>query len=239
MMKSVARKVTLSLAEAKRFSVINQEAIPSYVGSLSNSWTLKNPFAAIPIAIDAQSFGRVGAEIVDPMIKLKYTFKIPWFSNVNVNSWGTWHFSVALISANDNFTNSTFLPYDFGSTDPIWFLNSAVGRTTWNGNNINVLKIWHRSYTPDEIVLQTQAGVTNQVYGQSDIVGKLYYKWKGKKTFEDVAAVPGFTAPNYPSGTLLKGTNYFVMVGWQAPGTIPFGNRPSCQVDTFMYFKDP
>lgn len=236
MMKSVARRVAIGLSEAKRFSVINEVAIPAYIGSPSNNWTFKNPFSAIPIATNGESFGRTGAEIVDPMLKVKFTFKIPWFVNVNVNSWGTFHLSVALVSSNDNYNSSTFTNYDFSASDPVWFLNSAVGRTTFNGNNVNVLKIWHRTITPDEIVLNTTGGVTNQVYGQSDVVGKLYYKWKGKKTFEDVTAA---VAPNFPSGTLLKNNNYYLMVGWQAQGGIPPGNRIGCAVDTFMYFKDP
>lgn len=226
------------MSETKRFSVINEQAVPAYVATLANNWTLKNPFSTIPLATNAESWGRVGSEIVDPMLKLKFTFNIPWFLNVAVNTWGTMHLSVALVSSNDAYNNPSFVNYDFApSTDPVWFLQNAVGRTTFNGNNVNVLKIWHRRITPDELIqVSPTAGSTTQVYGQTAVVGKLYYKWKGKKTFEDVAAV---NAPNFPSGTQLKNNNYYVMVGWQASGGIAPGNRISCLMDTFMYFKDP
>lgn len=236
-MKSVARRVAIGLSEAKRFSVVNQEAIPAYGVTTTNNWTLKNPFNAIPYQTDGQSFGRNGSEIVDPMMKLKFTFKIPWWRNFDVNKWGTMHLMVALISANEDYNNtSTFTNYDFSSTDPIWFLNSAVSRTTFNGNNVNVLKVWKRQVTPDQLVQVSTAGSSSQAFGSQDVSGKMYYKWKGKKTYEDVTIL---SQPNFPSGQNLKNNNYFIMVGWQASAGILPADRISCQMDTFMYWKDP
>lgn len=238
LMKSVARRVALNLSESKRYSIINEQAIPAYATTLSNNWTYKNPFSAIPIAVDAQSFGRIGSEIVDPMMKIKFVFKIPWWRNFDTGKWGTVHLMVALVSCNDNFGNSTsFNNYDFSVNDPIWFLQSAVSRTTFNGNNVNILKTWKRRITPDEQVTVTPTGGASiQAFGTQDVVGSLYYKWKGKKTFED--AVIG-SQPNFPSGINLKNNNYFLMVGWQANTGILPADRITCSMDTFMYWKDP
>ena len=73
----------LSLAEAKRFSVINELFTPTYATPLVSQWTLRSVFAVIPTAISSltnanSSYNRVGSEIVDPLLKLKITGRVDW-----------------------------------------------------------------------------------------------------------------------------------------------------------------
>lgn len=243
-MKSVARRVTLSLAEAKRFSVINEDFNPSYLTSVRYRYTVRNIFFPIPVASGANagsSYAREGSEIVDPLLKLKWTFRIFWPLLFQNGNYGSVYFHVYIISTNETYTFPggavSVYPDLTPSNDPGWFIQVDGVRPTLNGNNIRVLKAWHRKVSPTQLMLGAASGVTPNTFGNQDISGSMTYRWKRKLTYEDSSPA---AAPNFPSSGLLRGMNYYILCGWSMTGTtLPTAARPDMRVDSFLYFKDP
>lgn len=233
--------MVLNLAEAKRFTILNENFNPTYALPLRFRYTIRSVFAPIPVANGPQasgsSYARVGSEIVDPLLKLKWQIRINW-ANYN-NQYGSLHFNMYLVSANDIFFGSNaVLDYGQGtSTEPGWFIQPEANRVTMNGNNVRILKKWTRHITPPVQIIQTVSGATNLLLGTQDIVGKMTYRWKRKMTFEDSAPQSG---PNFPSGTSLRGNQYYILYGWGTENAaLTTAIAPLCFVDSYLYFKDP
>lgn len=255
-MKRVARRVTLSLAEAKRFSVI-QQGVFSNTNATQVRWMYRNLFSSLPapnINNASTSYVVVGNEIVDPMLKFKATFAIP-YANILASEaalvYGTICCYVYLIAAND-FTGAVgngapppgsiaFTPYpgQYSEADMGWFLNQDPYKPTLNGNNVKVLKKWSKRHHPETHLERVPTGtVTTDARGIVAINIEGSYRWKRKLTFEDNPF--GDSDANFPRAGTLRGWNYYLMLGWGAPSVITLSNsQPQCNMDTFLYFKDP
>lgn len=245
LMRSVARRTMLSLAEAKRFSVINELFTPTYATPLVSQWTLRSVFAVIPTAISSlsnanSSYNRVGSEIVDPLLKLKITGRVDWGQLGGTGNYRSLYMHVYLIATTDETnTPGIVTNYDFSSGDPGWFIQTDAARPTLNGNNIKVLKHWRRRLTPDQGVYPVVSGQTTNflAVGGQDVSGQMTYRWKRKLTYQD--ATPSLT-PNFPSGSQLRGWNYYILAGWGVTGpSVVSAARPQILIDSFVYFKDP
>lgn len=245
LMRSVAKRVTLSLCESKRFTVLNESFTPGYTGNRQYYFGLRNLFAVIPTGAP-QSYARIGSEIVHPWVKIKFTFRTNWQSMFSSGNYGAVYFYAYIVSTIDEdvFPGSTVSSYPFASQgttgDPGWFLQPDPARTTLNGNNIKILKAWRRRIYPDQVMYASgQAGVTPVVYGVQDVVGIMKYKWPRKLTYMDLAV--GAPTPGNPNtSAILRDTNYYFMAGWGVTGSaIATANQPQCAVDSYMYFKDP
>ena len=249
LMRKVARRTLLNLAEAKRFSILNEQFSPAYATAQPNMWTVRNVFSVIPnpaasLAVTNASWTRVGSEIVDPLLKLKFTCRVNWanFGQVGGGGYGPIYFNLMLVATTDQLANpSTVSFYDFtASGDPGWFINPEGSKPTMNGNNVKVLKRWRRKLTPDQVGYPVVSGQATSVsvIGAQETTGTLTYRWKRKLTYED--ATPS-AAPNFPSGNTLRGWNYYILAGWWvSSGTnVISGSRPTINVDSFLYFKDP
>lgn len=235
MMRRVARAEALKLSESKRFVVLNENALANQPTALSTQWAIKSPFAQL--ATGAQSFQVVGNEIQRPLLKLKFYFQIDWglLRADRAINYATVALNVYLVATNnENFTSGT--PASFTNVSTIsgfdWFYQREGFKVTLNGNNVKVLKKWHREVTPDQV-----AGTTGQ--GIQAVTGSMKYRWRRKLTYEDSAVVPGVGGP--PRATSLRGWNYWILVGTQVNTdyasalTAP----PVAVVDSYLYYKDP
>lgn len=233
-MKRVAKRVTLSLVESKRFAIIN-EGYNNILTSAPNQWTIRNIFA--PLGQGVTSSAIVGSEIVNPLLKLKFTCKVD-FSSLQAGrpkNYGTVAFNVFLVAANEQFRSNTGLPVAYGSLtpDPGWFYQTNANRPTLNGNNVKVLKKWSRRVTPNQVVAGGSQGIVN-------LNGSMKYRWKRKLTFEDEAGVPSTGGPQ--SSKILRGWNYYILVGTGVNtdyNDLPVDQYPTVAMDSFLYFKDP
>lgn len=259
MMKRVARRVTLSLSEAKRFTILNDRPFTVAAGGQSVRWAYKNIFSQLPTAtgsLAGSSYGVDGNEIVDLLWKAKIAFSIDYGSILSTAAdsplaYGTVMLHVYLVAAND-YTSSvadggtppgsltwTNYPAQFSATDPGWFLTQNGYRPTLNGNNVKVVKAWHKRYNPDIVFERFAAGDTN-VDGRGVIVQRIdvKHKFRGKKTFEDAPLAD--TDANFLRAGTLRGWNYYLLVGWAAPAVIStVSNQPFINMDQYLYFKDP
>ncbi|QCO93518.1 capsid protein [Gopherus associated circular DNA virus 5] len=238
----VARRAVLSLAESKRFSIINEDFNPAYVTPTAARWSVRSVFGPIPQggANADLSYAREGSEIVNPMLKLKFIFRVNWGNFFTTNNYGPFYFHVYLVATTDieTFpgTGVGIYPTTGTSTDPGWFITDNITRPTLNGNTVKVLKAWHRKVTPDQVSFDQASGTTSVVAGYQDVVGKMSYRWRRKLTYQDVPG-PG---PNFGSSVVLRGWNYYILVGWGAAiNTVTSATRPVAVVDSFLYFKDP
>lgn len=257
LMKSVARRVALNLSEAKRFTTLNELPIPPVPASVTFRWAYKNVFAPIPSgngAAAGTSWAVEGNEIVDPLVKMKITFRLN-FSNQIAGllngAYTTNYMWVYLIASNEQVTGLlppsntwTNYPVQYASDDPGWFLTQNPQRPTLNGNNVKILRRWSRKYTPDELFAIADATSTLNVQGlgRPQINMNCKHRFRGKKTFED--AVFGDTDSNFLRSAILRGWNFYWLVGWGIGPTaefspIPTTNQPSVSCDTYTYFKDP
>lgn len=245
LMKRVARRVTMSLCESKRFTILNEQYVPSYVTPTPFNWTLRDVFFPIPQANTAaganavgSSYAKVGSEIVDPLVKVKGSFTVNWglIGANNPGSLGTMHMHFYIIaSTTDSPLPGIVTNYDFTlSGDPVWFLNSDPARPTLNGNTVKVIKHVHRRVTPDQLVYTG----TGPVYvGTTEIPFSLKWRKKGKLTFEEVSVA---TAPNFLTSSVTRGWRYYFLAGWgTAGGALASAARPTIEVDSFVYYKDP
>lgn len=240
MMKSVARRVALSLSEAKRFTTLNEAFFAAYVTPTNFRWTLRSIFAPVPEAgeVAQSSITRIGAEIVDPLLKLKFTWGINWPSIIANTplSYGTITMVVMIVSANDQIVGSGSVSlYDFNTADPGWFLQREPSRVTLNGNNVKVLKKWKRRVTPDQISYAVPSGAGIASYGQQQVQGTLSYRWRRKLTYEDEPSQYG----NPASTIYLRGMNYYILCGYETTSGTASTARPYLNMDSFLYFKDP
>lgn len=254
-MKRVARRVTLNLAESKRMSVIEQ-AVFSNTTATTFRWTYRNLFAQLPTATGAlagSSFAVDGNEIVDPLLKFKTLWTIPFegiaFSESSA-SYGTVVCHIYLVAAND-FTTTVdggspspgtfaFTPYpgQYSTGDMGWFLNQDPYKPTLNGNNVRVLKKWTKRYHPDQLIRTVTAGSTAAALGRVHLTMTGKYRWRRKLTYEDYPF--GDLDSNFPRSGVLRGWNYYLLVGWGAPGVLTQStSQPQADMDTFLYFKDP
>lgn len=254
-MKRVARTVALSLSEAKRLSVVNQDVFNN-TSAVAFRWSYTNIFSAIPVASGTgagSSFASIGNEIVDPLLKFKAVCRIPYGLTLldNSNNYGTIQFTVLLVAANDFASttasggptpgniNFTTYPALFDTADPGWFLSADPFKPTLNGNNVKVLRRWTKKYHPE---IQFEAFATGDSLRytngtiQFSIEGK--YRWKRKLTYEDNVALQA--GANFPRAGYLRGWNYYLLCGWGAPGNIVTSNgQPQMNLDRFLYYKDP
>nr|QCO93516.1 capsid protein [Gopherus associated circular DNA virus 2] len=243
LMKSVARRVAKNLAETKRYARVleSASAIPSTTAA--SQWSLRHVFA--PLAVTSSGGGQgtasyqfIGNEIVDPMVKFKFSWYLNWEQiRRTITNYGTIGLNVCLIAvnntiaaANTGFVNAaTVANFD-------WFYNPDAYNPTFNGNNVRVLKKWSRLVTPDQLGPTTVQG--NQV-----VRGRLSYRWRRKLTFEDFATIPQSGGPSVSPE--LRGYNYYIITGFRG-----FGNWggtsagvpdafPQCIMDQYLYYKDP
>lgn len=240
-MKSVARRVTLSLCETKRFAIINELLTPLPINGSTSQWFYRSVFT--PLGGGYTSFTIVGNEIVAPLLKVKFYFGVPWHRLVgNTNGYQDRYEAVGLnfmlIATNDqdvtsgvvrNYPNTV---YDIDN----WFYNDNGIQPTLNGNNVKVLKKWHKTVNPE--VLGQNEGPP---YGVKLYNGRLSYRWKRKLTFEDVpGAPPGTGGPQRDA--ILRGWNYYLLVGYKVNSlspTVSTYSNPFCIADSFLYYKDP
>lgn len=258
MMKRVARRVALSLSEAKRFTLLNDSAFFA-TGSPTFQWRYKNIFAQLPAAnttaTTGSSYATVGSEIVDLLWKAKMVWRMPFFQlgtspATNLFSYGTVYFRAYLIAANDEPNTAVggatppgttvwnTYPAQYSSTDLGWFLDQDPKKPTLNGNNVRILKRWSKKYTPPVQWDRYASGDTNlQMLGDNYFNMTCKHKFRGKKTFED--NVFGDTDSNFPRGGTLRGWNYYLLCGWGSAGGLDVISQPSLTMDQFLYFKDP
>lgn len=244
LMRTVARRVALSLSEAKRFTVLNEVFAPLGASALQYQYAVRNVFAPIPVAAGSAagaSYSRIGSEIVDPLLKLKFSWRFNW-ANANASTyWGPVFLHVYLVAANDASTfplNGVSIYPDGIAGDPGWLLQTNPARPTLNGNNVKVLKAWHRKMQPPPSVAGTGGtdGVIAQYFGRGNVNGKMTYRWKRKLTYEDFVPL----SANPSSGNQLRGWNYYILTGWGINDqTLGMSQAPICNVDSFLYFKDP
>lgn len=235
----------------------------TYTGGKTSQWLVRNIFGTIPtaenypeIGAGASSFTRIGAEIVDPYLKMKGTWLIEWQDIVYnaPTAYGTIHLYVYIVSSNEQIEAGT--PQDafaLGSANAngslnAWFLQEDGSRIVLNGNNVRVLKKWHRQVTPPNLYDTNPTLIGTQVVvnatttrGRQEVPVRLNWRKKGKLTYEDYkpATGEGSTDFNLASSSTLKGMNYYVLVGWHTTGDVTTSQKPQFLLDSYMYFKDP
>lgn len=238
LMKAVARRVALNLAETKRFAVINQP-IPLPSGPGASQYWFMSPLSAL--VNGTSSFNIVGSEIANVLMKLKFKITIPWsylWANANPvgSNYGTVSLMVALIATNeDALTNSSWTNFNPVATPYFWMYQSDVDKPMFNGHNVKVLKMWKRTVTPDQISAAPPAGTNEQV-----IKGKMTYRWRKKIRFEEQGTVPG--VGGMTRGAYTKGWQYQLVYAYGMRGTansVTNQDYPRLVSDTYLYFKDP
>lgn len=248
LMKSVARRVALNLSEAKRYTTLNEVPFGvSPVGSTNYKWVYKNVFAPLPSAngvTAGSSWAIDGNEIVDPLVKLKITWRLNYASIISSSpAYSSQYVYVYLIACNEQVSATvppsntwTTYPIQYSSDDPGWFLQQLGTRPTLNGNNVKVLRKWSRKYTPDEMYVPADAVIFG--IGQPTLNMNCKHKFRGKKTFED--QVFADTDSNFLRSAILRGWNYYWLMGWATGGaSLAPAQQPVAGVDSFTYFKDP
>lgn len=241
LMKTVARRVAKSLAETKRFARVNESASVLPTTTAATQWSLRHMFTPLYFGggQGVQSFQFIGNEIVDPYVKMKFSWYMNWNQiRITPTNYATVGLNVVLVACNDqtlniagsNFVNaSTVSNFDF-------FYNPDGYNPTFNGNNVKVLAKWSRMVSPDQV------GVA-AVQGNSVVRGRLKYRWRRKLTFEDQATIPTTGGPAVASN--LRGWNYWILTGFRVYSNLAAGAAgipdavPQCLMDTYMYYKDP
>lgn len=256
LMKRVARRVALSLSESKRYSVVNQLVFANS-GTASQHWRYKNIFAQLPVATGStagSSYGLEGNEVVDLMVKAKINFVVDFGAILNqslAQGYGTIFLHIYLISCNDfsgtsvsgapppNSVLWNTVPPQYTADDNGWFLVQNGQNPTLNGNNVRVIRAWHKRYTPEVQYQQFATGDSNRVgYGRLWQTLNVKHKFRGKKTFEDNPY--GDNDPNFPRAGILNGKNYYWLIGWGSSSNISTAAaQPNVYMDEFLYFKDP
>lgn len=256
MMKRVARRVTLSLSEAKRMADINRPVFASSATAIGTQWRYRNIFAMLPTAtgvLAGSSFAVDGNEIVDPLLKIKATAQIQYNDILQEtgdgSTFGSIYFHIYLVAANDysgaviaggpppgTLTWTTY-PAQFSSGDPGWFLSQDGARPTLNGNNVKVIRKWTKKFTPEPFAYHVPTGGTRASFGQINVDFTIKHRFKGKKTFED--NVFGDLDANFARAGTLRGWNYYTLCGWSGTNVLITNSQPQMYLDQFLYFKDP
>lgn len=235
MMKRVAKRVTLSLAESKRFTILNEAIVPNVPPNTTTTWWIRNIFA--PPTQSVFSGGIVGNEIQHPLLKLKFNMTIDWATLRSVSRplYGTIRFHVYIVAMNEQLDYSIPVNYATISPAPYIFLQPNGYRPTLNGNNIKVLKHFSRSVTPDQYE-DTGAGLP---LGYTTLKGEMSYRWKRKLTYEDT----GFSliGGSLAKSNILRGWNYYILAGIGLPASSGAQTQvfTTIAMDSFLYFKDP
>lgn len=238
MMRRVARQVTLKLAETKRFAIINEQLTPLAVaGPIANNfWSYRPVFS--PLTNGFLSGQVIGNEIVDPLLKCKFTATFNWndIYYANSNNYGDITLNVYLLASNDDFVNTTFSQIISGYPQD-WFYQIDGHNPTFNGNNVKVLRKWRRRVSPDTLM------GTAVIQGTKVVTGSLRYRWKRKLTFEDrVGTVPA-AGPQPTREVALRRWNYHLVFGIRSKANWPYSTTatsiPLVTMDSFLYFKDP
>lgn len=256
MMKRVARRVTLSLSESKRFTNLNSAPWVAPASPVAYQWSYRNIFAMLPTATGAFAGSSVavdGNEIVDLLLKVKMSCIIPYYNIMDVaqsqRNYSTFYFHVYIIASNDYANNLSMgtpppgnlawsnYPVQYDSNDLGWFLQQDAAKPTLNGNNVRVIRRWSKKYTPAELQTNLSAGAPTRGLGRPMINFNVKHRFKGKRTFEDY--VFGDLDSNYPRAGSLRGMNYYLLCGWGTSANIPVTQIPEGFVDSFLYFKDP
>lgn len=229
MMKRVARRVALGLAESKRFAMINE----GFNGAsfLASRYWLRNVFSTISQGVE--SYAIIGSEIQAPLLKLKFNWQTNWgaIAADNINNFASIGLTVMLIASNETYSGVASVDYGSLSPSPGWFYQDNVFRQTMNGNNVKVLKKWTKVITP---AVNNAGGVQGIVQTR----GTLKYKWNRKLTFEDISIVPPTGGPG--STRSLRGWNYYILAGRTLTASTVSGVvAPLLTMDSFVYFKDP
>jgi hypothetical protein len=235
MMKRVAKRVTLSLAESKRFTILNEAIVPNIPPSVTTTWWIRNIFA--PPTQSVFSSGIVGNEIQHPLLKLKFNTTIDWgtLRAIERRMYGTIRMHVFIIAMNEQLDYSIPVNYATISPSPFVFLQSNGNRPTLNGNNVKVLKHYSRSVTPDIYEDQGQGFPV----GTQILKGEMSYRWKRKLTYEDTGL--SLIGGAFPKSNILRGWNYYILAGVCLPGANAANTTPAVSIamDSFLYFKDP
>lgn len=214
-------------------------------------------FAQLPSAtgsLAGASYALEGNEVVDLMVKAKFNFLVDFGAILNqslAQGYGTIFFHAYLLATND-FTGTAFsgapppgtwtwsqYPTQFTAEDPGWFLVQNGQNPTLNGNNVRVIRAWHKQVNPGIQYQQFATGDSNRVgYGRKWVTMNVKHKFKGKKTYEDNPF--GDVDANYIRSGVLNGINYYWLIGWGSTSTISTAvAQPNLYMDEFLYFKDP
>lgn len=254
LMKRVARRVALSLSESKRFTILNET--PLGTSTSQTRWAYKNIFAQLPTAtgtLAGVSFALEGNEVVDLLAKTKIVVEIPWgnilLDNSAAGAYGTVYVHAMIVQANDFSQQGsggpppgsltwTNYPAQYSAGDPGWFLNQDGNRPTLNGNNVRIIKRFSRKVTPPAQMDLQSGTVVVVARGRQMVNITMKHKFKGKKTFEDFPL--GDLDSNFPRSGVLRGSNYYWLVGYQLTGALStVAGSPVMAMDQYLYFKDP
>lgn len=232
-MRTVARREALRVAESKRWAQINENTLANQPTANGTQWAIKNIFSQL--ATGTTSFQIVGNEIQNPLLKCKFICRADFglLRADNALNFATVGFNVYLIAMNDQFlgTSGSFVNLSTLSGIDVFYQQSGFNPTL-NGNNVKVLKRWHRKITPDQTTVASAGGIVT-------ISGSMKYRWKRKLTYEDLSVIPGVGGP--ARAGVLRGWNYYLLVGTQVNTnyTSSLTAPPLIVMDTFLYYKDP
>lgn len=235
LMRTVARRVALNLAETKRFGLINLVS-PNPTGTGRNQFWYTSPFFSL---VNGTASGDiVGAEIQNVLLKMNFRVQIPWSllwtaaSPVGSN-YGTVSLMVALIATNeDSIGSATWTSFNPLFTPFFWMYQTDMDKPLFNGHNVKVLKQWKRTVTPDQLSAAPTANTSVQI-----IKGKIRHRFR-KIRYEDTGTVPAIGAP--PRASYTRGWNYHIIYGYGMRNTSSnLGDHPQIASDTYLYYKDP
>lgn len=192
-------------------------------------WFYRNVFSGI------QSTGTStlaeGSDISDPFLKIKYNIRMNWSALVGSGAqYGDTTVVIAVIASNR--TEPAINPVYISSGSAIedeWFLQEDPDNATFNGNSVRVLKMRKHVMRAADL-----GGLYEDGSYVSKKMGKIRVRWRGKKTFMESDEDPM---------TVLRGWNYYILVGYRLPTTAntsnpPFDFRPIVTMDSYLYFKD-
>lgn len=249
----IARRATLKLAESKRVSVVNEQyalAIPA--GGVQYAYAYRNVFTVVPSGF--QSYSLIGNELVDPMLKLKFTTSVPW-DVIQASSVATAsafrvpsvYFHIWVIASNEQVALSstpTALPTIGSSTDPGWIMNPWSATPHLNSNNCIVLK--HKRIIHHPPMPNNNATGPNTAYPRTTKTGQILIKMRGKKVFEDLPDVVVSVRDQIEltRDTALLGWNFYILAGWGTPyetrnAYAAYPGIVDLKIDSYLYFKDP
>jgi len=232
--KRAAKVVLHQLAETKRFSMLNEQwSEPGGPPDTTRSWWwfYRNIVSPLFIELEDGKTPVEGFDLSDMFLKIKYTV-LQNFSMLQSAGGGTGDTTacIVLLAATDAIAN--IIPDYISGTSHLlldWFIQQDPDRVVFNGSQVKVLmkKKIRMKWMKDE----SEGTPANAWVRKS---GVLRYKWKGKKhTMERADDSLG----------LLKGWNYYLLVGYRMPfgaptSTTPYEFRPVVVMDSYLYYKD-
>lgn len=234
----ISRRTLLRNTETKRHFIQNENwSIYPSTGTSLYTYAYVNIFAPLTQGIQQGNF--VGDSILDPLFVARIQFdlrpndlsgELPGISRAPEVYCHAW-----LLASNDQFSQitPTFIDDTLPLNPSYWFLQPRASRAMMNGDSVTVIKHMKRKLRPYD---------TGTIQDSNPSISmKMVAKLKGRKIFEPA----GGTAPNTPAD-VLKGWNYYLVVGWGIPdGGVQIAwpsatNGPVyISVDRYLYFKDP